>query len=83
MGRGVLGRRSESSRELLGLFGVSEGSLFFSKVVMEELAVTGVATSDGVSLVRGAWELGGEEVTLVVAIGCTWSLLASCWLGGS
>ena len=59
VGRGVLCRRSESSREPLGLFGVSEGSHFSSKVVMGELAVMGVATSDGISLVGGAWELGG------------------------
>ena len=37
----------------------SERSLFTSKVVMRELAVTGVATSNGVPLVGGAWELGG------------------------
>ena len=59
VGRGVLGRRSESSKEPLGLFGVSGGSLFSSMFVMGELAVTGVATSDGVLLVGGVWELGG------------------------
>ena len=59
MGKGVLGRRSESSRELLGLSGGSEGSLFPFKVVLGEFAVTGVGTSDGVSLVGGAWELVG------------------------
>ena len=59
MGRGVLGRRSESSREPLQLSGVSEGSFFSSRVVMEELAVTGVCTSGGESLVGGACELGG------------------------
>ena len=48
-----------------------------------ELAAGGVATSGGVSFVRGAWELGGEEVALVLVISCTWSLLTSCWLAGS
>ena len=59
VGRGVLGRRSESSREPLGLFGVSEGSLFPLEVVMKELTGTNVATSDGVSLAGEARELGG------------------------
>ena len=54
VGRGVLGRRIESSTELLELSGVSEGSLFSSRAVMGELAVIGVATSDGVLLVGGA-----------------------------
>lgn len=83
MGRGVLGRRSESRRELLGLSGVSEGSLFSSEAVVVELAVGGVGTSGDVPLVRGAWELGGVEVALVLAISCTWSLFTSCWLAGS
>ena len=79
----MLGRRSEFSGELLGLSGVSEGSLFSSEAVVVELAVGGVATSGGVSFVRGVWELGGEEVALVLVISCTWSLLTSCWLAGS
>ena len=57
-GRGVLGRRSEFSGELLGLSGVSEGSLFSSEAVVVELAVAGVTTSGGVSFVGEAWELG-------------------------
>ena len=83
VGRGVLGMRSEFSRELLGLSGGSEGSLFSSEAVVVELAVAGVATSGGVSLVGGAWGLSGEEVALVLVISCTWSLLTSCWLAGS
>ena len=59
MGRGVLGRRSESNREPLWLSGVNEGSFFSSRIVIGELAVTGVATSGGESLVGGACELGG------------------------
>ena len=47
VGRGVLGRRSESSREPLRLSGVSEGSFFFSNVVMGELA--------GLVYVRPVW----------------------------
>lgn len=47
-----------------------------------ELAVAGIAASGGVSLVGGAWELGGEEVALVLVISCTWSLLTVAgWLG--
>ena len=50
---------------------------------MGDLAVTSVATLDGVLLVGGAWELGREEVALVVVISYTWSLLTGCWLAGS
>ena len=59
MGGGVLVRRSEFSRKPLWLSGVSEGLFFSSRVVIGELAVTGVATSGGESLVGGACELGG------------------------
>ena len=59
------------------------GHFFSSEAVVVELAVGGVATSGGVSFVRGVWELGGEEVALVLVISCTWSLLTSCWLAGS
>lgn len=44
--------------------------------------MAGIAASGGVSLVGGSWELGGEEVALVLVISCTWSLLTVAgWLG--
>ena len=71
-----MGRRSESSRQLLvlGLSGVSEGSLFSSEAVVVELAVAGIAASGGMSLVGGAcmgagWRRGspciGDQLHLV------------------